>query len=104
MSIDSRNPKILDGGKVTKKKVYMYFKVSKKCLLCFKNSNILHLVLQEFGYVHLSAGDLLREERQRTGSQFGEEIDTHIKNGTIVPVQITCSLLKRVCTFMKLFN
>ncbi|XP_065922285.1 UMP-CMP kinase [Magallana gigas] len=52
-------------------------------------------IVREFGYVHLSAGDLLREERQRTGSQFGEEIDTHIKNGTIVPVQITCSLLKR---------
>lgn len=52
-------------------------------------------IVREFGYVHLSAGDLLREERQRTGSKFGEEIDTHIKNGTIVPVQITCSLLKR---------
>lgn len=52
-------------------------------------------IVREFGYVHLSAGDLLREERQRPGSQFGEEIDTHIKNGTIVPVQITCSLLKR---------
>lgn len=52
-------------------------------------------IVREFGYVHLSAGDLLREERQRSGSQFGEEIDTHIKNGTIVPVQITCSLLKR---------
>lgn len=52
-------------------------------------------IVRELGYVHLSAGDLLREERQRPGSQFGEEIDTHIKNGTIVPVQITCSLLKR---------
>lgn len=52
-------------------------------------------IVRDFGYVHLSAGDLLREERQRPGSQFGEEIDTHIKNGTIVPVQITCSLLKR---------
>ncbi|XP_061168023.1 UMP-CMP kinase-like [Saccostrea echinata] len=52
-------------------------------------------IVRDFGYVHLSAGDLLREERQRPGSQFGEEIDGHIKNGTIVPVQITCSLLKR---------
>ncbi|XP_078317843.1 UMP-CMP kinase-like [Crassostrea virginica] len=52
-------------------------------------------IVREYGYVHLSAGDLLREERQRPGSQFGEEIETHIKNGTIVPVQITCSLLKR---------
>ena len=60
--------------------------------------HLLFLFFQEYGYVHLSAGDLLREERQRPGSQFGEEIETHIKNGTIVPVQITCSLLKRVCT------
>ncbi|XP_062617730.1 UMP-CMP kinase-like [Saccostrea cucullata] len=52
-------------------------------------------IVRDFGYVHLSAGDLLREERQRPGSQFGEEIEGHIKNGTIVPVQITCSLLKR---------
>lgn len=52
-------------------------------------------IVRDFGYVHLSAGELLREERQRPGSQFGEEIETHIKNGTIVPVQITCSLLKR---------
>lgn len=46
--------------------------------------------------MHLSAGDLLREERQRPGSEFGEEIEGHIRNGTIVPVEITCSLLKRV--------
>lgn len=52
-------------------------------------------IVKEFGYVHLSAGDLLRQERNRAGSEFGEEIQTHIKNGTIVPVQITCSLLKR---------
>lgn len=43
----------------------------------------------------IKGAELLREERQRPGSQFGEEIETHIKNGTIVPVQITCSLLKR---------
>ncbi|KAK3609061.1 hypothetical protein CHS0354_011326 [Potamilus streckersoni] len=52
-------------------------------------------IVKHFGFVHLSAGDLLREERQRPGSQYGEEIETHIRNGTIVPVQITCSLLRR---------
>ncbi|XP_048762186.1 UMP-CMP kinase-like isoform X2 [Ostrea edulis] len=52
-------------------------------------------IVRDFGFVHLSAGDLLREERQRPGSEFGEEIETHIKNGTIVPVEITCSLLNR---------
>ncbi|XP_043487555.1 UMP-CMP kinase 2 [Polistes fuscatus] len=50
---------------------------------------------EKYGYVHLSAGDLLREERIKPGSEFGELIETHIKNGTIVPVEITCSLLER---------
>ncbi|KAL3105921.1 hypothetical protein niasHT_024978 [Heterodera trifolii] len=49
---------------------------------------------QHFGFVHLSAGDLLREERQREGSTFGELIDRHIREGSIVPVEITCKLLE----------
>jgi len=48
--------------------------------------------------VHLSAGDLLREERNTPGSAFGELIENHIRNGTIVPVEITCSLLATVYT------
>ena len=51
-------------------------------------------VLQEFGFIHLSAGDLLRKEQITPGSQFGQLIDGHIKSGTIVPVEITCSLLE----------
>lgn len=51
-------------------------------------------IVQNFGYVHLSAGDLLREERNRAGSQFGELIETYIREGKIVPVEITCSLLE----------
>lgn len=47
-----------------------------------------------FGFIHLSAGDLLREERQRKGSAFGDLIDFHIRNGTIVPVEITCKLIE----------
>jgi len=47
------------------------------------------------GFVHLSAGELLREERQRPGSEFGELIEGHMVGGTIVPVRITCSLLER---------
>lgn len=52
-------------------------------------------IVERYGYVHLSAGDLLREERAKPGSQYGELIETHIKNGTIVAVEITCSLLDR---------
>lgn len=50
-------------------------------------------IVEKYGYVHLSAGDLLREERSRPGSRYGELIETYIKNGQIVPVEITCSLL-----------
>ncbi|XP_067678842.1 UMP-CMP kinase-like [Haliotis asinina] len=50
---------------------------------------------KEFGFLHLSAGDLLREERQKKDSKIGNEIEMHIRNGTIVPVEITCSLLHR---------
>lgn len=51
-------------------------------------------IVEKFGYVHLSAGDLLRDERQRPGSEFGALIEDYITNGNIVPVEITCSLLK----------
>ena len=36
---------------------------------------------------------MLRAERAK-GSELGEQIDHHIKNGTIVPVEVTCSLLE----------
>ncbi|MFH4984171.1 hypothetical protein AB6A40_010880 [Gnathostoma spinigerum] len=49
---------------------------------------------ENFGFVHLSAGDLLRAERQRKDSEYGELIENHIRNGTIVPVEITCKLLE----------
>lgn len=51
---------------------------------------------QEYSYTHLSAGDLLREERAREGSEYGQLISTHIKEGKIVPVQITIKLLQKV--------
>ncbi|XP_061860203.1 UMP-CMP kinase isoform X2 [Colius striatus] len=51
--------------------------------------------IEKYGYTHLSAGDLLRDERKRPGSQYGELIENYIKEGEIVPVEITISLLKR---------
>lgn len=50
-------------------------------------------ISKEYDFVHLSAGDLLREERQRPGSEYGEMIEQKIRNGEIVPVEVTCSLL-----------
>ncbi|CAE7124803.1 unnamed protein product [Rhizoctonia solani] len=73
-------------------------------------------IVEEFGFVHLSgvhvssysilvrsttnshppqiAGDLLREEQNREGSEFGELIRKHIRDGTIVPMEVTIKLLE----------
>lgn len=51
-------------------------------------------IVERFQFTHLSAGDLLREERSREGSQFGQLIEDYIRNGKIVPVEVTCSLLE----------
>jgi UMP-CMP kinase len=51
------------------------------------------LIVEKFGYVHLSAGDLLREERA-SGSDLAEMINTYIKEGKIVPAEITVRLLR----------
>jgi len=51
-------------------------------------------IVANFGYVHLSAGDLLREERNRKDSKVGAMIEDYIKKGEIVPVEVTCGLLE----------
>jgi UMP-CMP kinase len=53
---------------------------------------------RDYGFVHLSAGDLLRAERSRPGSQYGDLINNYIKEGLIVPMEITISLLERAMT------
>ncbi|KAJ6547282.1 UMP-CMP kinase [Mycena capillaripes] len=62
-----------------------------------KGTQCSHLV-QDFGFCHLSAGDLLRAEQHREGSQFGELIQTCIKEGTIVPMEVTVKLLENAMT------
>ncbi|XP_043941765.1 UMP-CMP kinase [Protopterus annectens] len=52
-------------------------------------------IVETYGFTHLSAGDLLRAERARPGSEYGEMIDTYIRNGNIVPVEITICLLEK---------
>ena len=52
-------------------------------------------ISEKFGFKHLSAGDLLREERSREGSEFGQLIESFIRDGKIVPVEITVNLIKR---------
>merc|ERR1711902_477178 len=51
-------------------------------------------LVRDFGVVHLSAGDLLRAERN-SGSADAELINNYIKEGKIVPVEITVGLIKR---------
>lgn len=53
------------------------------------------MICEEFGFEHLSAGDLLRAERNLPGSQYGEMIEKHIQEGRIVPVEVTCNLLEK---------
>jgi len=52
------------------------------------------LLVNDFNFAHLSAGDLLRAEQNRKGSQYGDLIRTYIREGTIVPMQVTMKLLE----------
>jgi len=51
-------------------------------------------LVNDFDFCHLSAGDLLRAEQTREGSEFGTLIRTCIKEGTIVPMEVTIKLLE----------
>lgn len=51
-------------------------------------------LVKDYGFVHLSAGDLLRAEQNRQGSQYGDLIKSYIKEGKIVPMEITIALLE----------
>ncbi|EEH44870.2 bifunctional uridylate/adenylate kinase [Paracoccidioides brasiliensis Pb18] len=50
-------------------------------------------LVRDYGFNHLSAGDLLRAEQQRKGSLYGDLIRHHIREGIIVPMEITVALL-----------
>ncbi|KAK2650903.1 hypothetical protein Ddye_018392 [Dipteronia dyeriana] len=51
-------------------------------------------IVQHFGYTHLSAGDLLRAEI-KSGSENGTMIQNMIKEGKIVPSEVTIQLLQK---------
>jgi UMP-CMP kinase len=50
-------------------------------------------LVESYGFVHLSAGDLLRAEQERAGSQYGDMIREYIREGKIVPMEVTVALL-----------
>jgi UMP-CMP kinase len=51
-------------------------------------------LVRDYGFVHLSAGDLLREEQDKEGSKYGQLIKDYIKDGLIVPMEVTVKLLE----------
>lgn len=51
-------------------------------------------LVEDYGFIHLSAGDLLRAERD-SGSPDGEMITQFINEGKIVPVEVTVNLIKK---------
>ncbi|CAM8967245.1 unnamed protein product [Rhodiola kirilowii] len=51
-------------------------------------------IVEHFGYTHLSAGDLLRAEI-KSGSENGTMIQNMIKEGKIVPSEVTIKLLQK---------
>ncbi|KAJ5120594.1 adenylate kinase [Penicillium bovifimosum] len=50
-------------------------------------------LVKSYGFTHLSAGDLLRAEQVRSGSQYGDLIRDYIREGKIVPMEVTVALL-----------
>lgn len=51
-------------------------------------------LVRDYGFTHLSAGDLLRAEQDRPNSQFGSMIRETIREGRIVPMEVTVQLLE----------
>lgn len=51
-------------------------------------------LVADLGFVHLSAGDLLRAEQLRPESSYGALIKEYIKEGKIVPMEVTIKLLE----------
>lgn len=51
-------------------------------------------IVENYGFTHLSAGDLLRAEIN-SGSQYGAMIQNTIKEGKIVPSEVTVGLLQK---------
>ena len=55
-------------------------------------------LVRDYDFTHLSAGDLLRAEQDREGSEFGSLIKQCIRDGAIVPMEVTVQLLENAMT------
>jgi len=89
-AVDAAN-KVVDESLLSEKKVTVVFVLggpgSGKGTQCAN-------IVQNYGYTHLSAGDLLRAEI-KSGSENGTMIQNMIKEGKIVPSEVTIKLLQR---------
>eukprot|EP00404_Azadinium_spinosum_P022166 CAMPEP_0180616756 /NCGR_PEP_ID=MMETSP1037_2-20121125/32653_1 /TAXON_ID=632150 /ORGANISM="Azadinium spinosum, Strain 3D9" /LENGTH=204 /DNA_ID=CAMNT_0022636623 /DNA_START=22 /DNA_END=634 /DNA_ORIENTATION=- len=54
----------------------------------------LYKIVEQFGYKSLSAGDLIRAERARPGSEKAELIESRLKDGQLIPSEITVGLVE----------
>ncbi|KAI5072288.1 hypothetical protein GOP47_0012394 [Adiantum capillus-veneris] len=59
---------------------------------CGKGTQCKHMV-KDFGYTHISTGDLLRNE-VKSGTNIGKEVEALMKAGKLVPNNITIGLLE----------
>ena len=99
MTPDVAPPKTVEQLKAPKKDIPVFS--SKDVTVIFvlggpgagKGTQCANLV-RDFGFTHLSAGDLLRAEQERPGSEFGQLIKDCIKDGKIVPMEVTVQLLE----------
>jgi UMP-CMP kinase len=55
-------------------------------------------LVRDYKFTHLAAGDLLRAEQDRPDSEFGQLIKDYIKDGKIVPMEVTVQLLENAMT------
>ena len=62
--------------------------------LIYQVVSVLSRTSQQFLELFSLAGDLLRAEQNREGSQYGDLIKTYIREGIIVPMQVTMKLLE----------
>ena len=60
-----------------------------------KGTQCANIVAEYNNFKHISAGDCLRAERKNPESKDGELINNYIKEGKIVPVEITANLLRK---------
>jgi 5'-nucleotidase len=54
-------------------------------------------ISKEFGYKHLSTGDLLRDE-VKSGSELGKQLDEIMQTGALVPGEIVLKILRNAMT------